>query len=112
MEDILAKMGLKGVHILTGLIAGMMGLLFNNKPRNFRQKIRSYIVVVSGAILTGYVTPLVLIYFHILNGAEYSVAFIVGLFGMGLIEGLFALLNKLKNDPIEIGKAIRDIFRR
>lgn len=112
MEDILLKLGLKAGHLITGLIAGIMGLVFNNRPRSFRQKIRSYFVVVSGAILTGYLTPLVLLKWTFLNGAEYSIAFVVGLFGMGLVESIFVLLNKLKDNPIEVGKALKDLFKR
>jgi len=112
MEDILLKLGLKAGHLITGLIAGIMGFVFNNKPTNFKEKIKSYFVVLSGAILTGYLTPLVLLKWELLNSAEYSVAFVVGLFGMGLVESVFVLINKLKENPVEVGRKLRDIFRK
>ena len=112
MEDLLAKIGLKGAHLLTGLIAGVMGLVFNKRLTTIREKIRAYTIVLSGAILTGYITPLVLLKWEFLIGAEYSVAFVVGLFGMGLIEAIFNFIGRLKADPLGVGKAIKDIFSR
>lgn len=112
MEDMLAKLGLKGAHLLTGLIAGLMGLLFNKRPTTIREKIKAYAVVLSGAMLTGFLTPLVLLKWEWLQGAEYSVAFIVGLFGMGIIEAIFNFISKLKADPLGVGKAIKDMFFR
>jgi hypothetical protein len=112
MDDILMKFGLKTGHLITGLIAGVMGLLFNKRPQNIRQKTRSYFVVLSGAVLTGYLTPLILLKWKWLESAEYSVAFVVGLFGMGVIESIFMLISKAKTDPIGIGKAIKDFIRK
>lgn len=112
MEDILAKLGLKGIHLITGLIAGIMGLLFNKRPQTVRENIRSYMVVLFGAILTGYITPLVLLKFDFLLSAEYSVAFVVGLFGMGVIEGGFKIIESLKKDPLGVISSIKDIFKR
>ena len=111
MEDMLLKIGIKAGHLITGLIAGLMGLLFNKKPQNFRQKVKSYLIVVSGAIATGFITPLILVKWDWLMDAEYSVAFVVGLFGMGIIESLFVLVSKIQQDPISIGKAIRNIWK-
>lgn len=104
------KIGLKGGHVMTGLIAGIMGFLFNKKPSTITEKIRSYLVVLSGAVLTGFLTPLVLLKWDLLSDAEYSVAFVVGLFGMGIIESLFVLVNKLKENPLDIMKKIKDTF--
>lgn len=112
MDEILAKMGLKMGHLATGLIAGLMGFMFNKKPSNISEKIRSWVVVFSGAILTGYITPLVLLKWDFLESAEYSVAFVVGLFGMGIVESIFILINTKKNDLPAIIKGIRDIFKR
>lgn len=112
MEDVLVKFGIKTGHLITGLIAGVMGLLFNKRPQTMRQKIRSYFVVLSGAVLTGYITPLILLKWKWLIGAEYSVAFVVGLFGMGVIETLFIIIKKAKENPISTISSIRDIFKK
>lgn len=111
MEDVLLKFGVKTGHLITGLVAGIMGLLFNKRPQTLRAKIRSYIVVLSGAVLTGYITPLILLKWDWLSGAEYSVAFVVGLFGMGVIETGFVIVKKLKENPLDTIKNIRNIFK-
>ena len=107
----LAKFGLKSAHIITGLIAGAMGLVFNRRPRTLREKIKAYVVVICGAVLTGYLTPLVILKWEWLSHTEYSVAFIVGLFGMGGVQAMFNLLNRLKANPIPTLKSIREIFK-
>lgn len=112
MDDMLAKLGLKSMHIITGLIAGIMSLLFNKKPKTISEKIKAYSVVIAGALVTGYLTPVILLKWNWLMSVEHSVAFCIGLFGMGIIEALFMLISKLKSNPLEVGKAIRDIFKR
>ena len=112
MEDMLAKLGLKGAHLITGLIAGIMGLIFNKKPVSKKEKIKAYAVVLGGAILTGFLTPLVLLKWEWLLGAEYSVAFVVGLFGMGILETIFNLIGRLKVDPVAVLKSLKDIFSK
>lgn len=102
MEDLLAKFGIKLAHVITGLIAGSMGLLFNKKVLTRREKIRAYIIVVCGAILTGYLTPLLLVWAEWLQEAEYAVAFLVGLFGMGILEIIFDLIEGAKTNPTKI----------
>lgn len=111
MEDMLLKFGVKMGYLITGLIAGVMGLMFNKRPNTIKEKMRSYVVVLFGAVLTGYLTPLVLLNWKWLQEAEYSVAFVVGLFGMGIIETGFIVIKKVKENPLEIGKQIKNIFR-
>jgi len=106
MEDTLAKFGVKGAHLLTGLIAGVMGLIFNNKPRTLKEKIKAYIIVLAGAVLTGYITPLVLIKWDALLSVEHSVAFLVGLFGIGIAQGIFMVVSKFKDNPIGTAKEV------
>ena len=112
MEDVLMKFGIKTGHVITGLLASGIGLIFNKRVHTLREKIRGYFVVICGSILTGYITPLILLKWKWLDSAEYSVAFVFGLFGMGIVESIFLLISKLKENPIQVGKAIRDIFKR
>ncbi|GAH09780.1 unnamed protein product, partial [marine sediment metagenome] len=56
---------------------------------------------------TGYVTPLVLVYQPNWQGAEYSVAFIVGIFGMSLIRDIFNFIYDFGKNPIEYIRAVR-----
>lgn len=111
MEEILMKFGVKTGHLITGFIAGLMGMLFNKRPQTFRQRVRAYIVVFFGALLTGYITPAILLKWKWLIDVEYSVAFVVGLFGMGLIESIFVIINKLKNDPLSVIERLKKIWK-
>jgi len=110
MEDYLIKFGIKTGHLITGLIAGAMSLVFSQRPRNLREKVRSYFIVIFGSLATAYITPVIVLKWIWLQSVDYSVAFVVGLFGMGLIESIFALLYKFKNNPLAVGKAIKDFF--
>lgn len=112
MEELAMKLGIKLGYVVTGLLGGLMSLMFNKKPRTRLEKIRSYVIVVLGALLTGYITPLILLKWSAFQNVEYSIAFIVGLFGMGITEAIFVLIQKLKTDPIGTITSIKSIFTR
>ena len=86
MEDFFAKIGVKIPHIITGLIAGAIGTLFNARPRTRVEKIKAYLIIASGAVVTAYITPLIVAWKPFFAEVEYSVAFMVGIFGMGILE--------------------------
>ena len=106
MEEILAKFGIKAAHLVTGIIGGAVGLLFGKPRKGIIAKLRAIITVIVGAVVTGYVTPLIFIWKPELETVEHAIAFVVGLFGMGVIEGVFNIISKFKTNPIE---SIRDL---
>ena len=110
--DLLVKSGLKGGHFLFGFIAGIVGLMFSQKPDSWRGRLRLFFIFIAGTVTTGVLTPLVLLKWQWLLSAEYSVAFVVGLFGMGLIEAGFRLITKLKQNPLSVLKSLKDIFKK
>lgn len=107
MEEILAKLGLKGVHLLTGLIGSSIALLYGKRIRTWKDKLKAIIIVLSGATVTGYLTPLILIYKPEWVGAEYSIAFIVGIFGMSIIKDVFNFIYDFGRNPLEYLKMLR-----
>lgn len=109
MEEYLIKFGLKTGHFISGFVAGIVGIIFNKDDT--RSKFRKWSIVCFGAICTGYLTPLVIKKWDWLLDVEYSVAFVVGLFGMGLIESVFVIINKLKNDPLSVIERLRKIWK-
>ena len=109
MEDVLAKMGLKGIHLITGLLGGCIGLIYGKKVRTWRDKLKAVLIVLSGAIVTGYVTPLILVYKPNWIGAEYSIAFVVGIFGMSIIKDVFSFLYEFGKSPLEYLKMFRSV---
>tara|TARA_R110002012_G_scaffold263606_1_gene446760 strand:- start:472 stop:813 length:342 start_codon:yes stop_codon:yes gene_type:complete len=112
MEEMLAKVGLKGVHIITGLIGGSIGLFFGKTLKTVRDKVKAFFVVLAGSVVTGYITPLIMIWFPNWESAEYSIAFFMGLMGMGVVEGLVSLVTKFKTKPVETIKEIKEIARK
>ena len=111
MEDFFAKMGVKIPHIITGLIAGAIGALFNERPRTRWEKIRSYCIIASGSVVTAFVTPLIVAWKPFFADVEYSVAFIVGIFGMGILEGMYKVVKRFNSSPFEVMEAFKKIWR-
>ena len=110
--DLLVKSGLKGGHFLFGFIAGVVGLMFSQKPNSWRGRLRMFFIFIAGTLTTGMLTPLVLLKWQWLYTAEYSVAFVIGLFGMGLVEAGFRIITKLKQNPLSVLKSLREVFKR
>ncbi len=108
MEEIFAKLGIKGVHLLTGLMGGSIALLFGRKIKTWRDKLKAVIFVLAGATVTGFVTPLVLVYKPEWVGAEYSIAFIVGIFGMSVIRDVLSFLYDFGKNPMEYLRMLRN----
>tara|TARA_R110002020_G_C15686704_1_gene719420 strand:- start:101 stop:442 length:342 start_codon:yes stop_codon:yes gene_type:complete len=112
MEDVIAKLGIKGIHFVIGLIGGAVALIFGKKRNTILDKIHALGVVIAGAVATGYITPLVFLWSPSLESAEHGIAFFIGIMGMGVIEGLLNVVNKFKIDPLGTIKNSIDVFRK
>lgn len=99
MEDYLLKTGIKLSHFIVGLLAGIITLIFNKRLFTLRDKMRAFIVVTSGAVVTAFLSPLVLVWWPFLQPAEHGIAFLIGLFGMGVIQSLLSFLVEFSKDP-------------
>ena len=108
MEDIFAKLGVKGIHLLTGLLAGSIALIFGGKIKTWRDKLKAIIFVLAGAVVTGFITPLVMVWKPNWIEAEHSIAFIVGIFGMGVIRGMFQFMYDFGKNPMEYLRMLRN----
>ena len=107
MEDMLAKIGIKIGYLVTGFLGGAIALLFGVRPKNWRDKLKAVLFVISGAILTGFVTPLVLKWAPNWAGVEYSIGFVVGLMGMGILRDIFIVIRDFGKNPMEYLRMIR-----
>ena len=113
MEEILVKLGLSASHLVTGLIAGIVGLIFGKRStETIRDKVKVFTVIVSGAVVTGCTTPLLFIWKPQWEVAEHSIAFMVGLLGMGIIEGFLNVVTKFKTKPVETIKEVKNILKK
>jgi len=107
MEEILAKLGIKGVYLITGLIGSSVALLFGRKIKTWKDKLKAIIFVLAGSVVTGFVTPLVLVWQPNWIGAEYSIAFVVGIFGMSIIRDLLNFIYDFGKNPLEYLRMLR-----
>ena len=107
MEEFLAKLGVKGVHLFTGLLGSSIALLYGNKVKTWKDKVKAILIVLSGATVTGYVTPLVLLYKPDWIAAEYSIAFVIGIFGMSIIRDVFNFIYDFGKNPLEYLRMLR-----
>ena len=98
MESFLAKVGLKAPYLIAGVFGGIFLVYFGGRPKTVREKIKAIITVILSAVATGYLTPLVISVSPDLVTGEYGLAFIIGLFGMGLIHGLLNFINDFIKD--------------
>lgn len=98
-------------HAITGILAGAISLLFNKYPRTRVEKFRAFFIVAGGAVTTAFLTPLLLAYFKWMENAEYGVAFILGLFGMGVLEGIYKVVQAFVVNPIETLEKIKKAWR-
>jgi len=108
MEEVLAKLGLKSAHLITGLVGGAVGLIFGKQKNTLMGKLKSIGVVIVGAIVTGYVTPIILNVKPHWENTEHSIGFLVGIFGMGIIEGFINLVKSFTKKPIKTIKSIKN----
>jgi hypothetical protein len=99
MEDFFFKTGVKISHFIVGLLAGIITLIFNKRLFTLKDRIRAFIVVASGAVVTAFITPLIIVWQPFMLPAEHGIAFLVGLFGMGVIQSLLSFLVAFTNDP-------------
>ena len=107
MEELLAKLGIKGVYLITGLIGSSVALLFGRKIKTWRDKLKAVIFVLAGSVVTWFVTPLVLVWHPSWAGAEYSIAFVVGIFGMSIIRDLLNFIYDFGKNPMEYLRMLR-----
>lgn len=111
MEDIFAKIGIKSAHLFAGFIGGVFVMYFGKRPTSIREKIRAFITVILSAVCTGYLTPLIISWQPDWESVEHGLAFLVGLFGMGVLHGFFNLVTAFTYDPIGVVKNIRNAIR-
>lgn len=99
--------------LIIGAIGGAMSVLFGaNKPTDFRGYIKASLFVFAGAVITNFLTPLSIHLMPSLDGLEYSIAFIVGLFGVGVVKALFSVVTMLSTDFFGTIKKIKDAIMK
>jgi len=88
-----------GIDILAfkaGLIGGFLSLWYEKK----RTPWQAGISILSGAVLAGYLGPMVKEYFHLSDGSASGAAFLLGLGAMRLVPGLLGLAASFAKNPL------------
>ncbi len=107
MEEMLAKIGLKGAYLLTGLVGSSIALLYGRKIKTWRDKLKAVVFVLAGSVVTGFVTPLIIVWKPDWIGAEHSIAFVIGIFGMSIIRDIFNFIYDFGKNPLEYFRILR-----
>ena len=106
------ELGIKTMHLITGFLGGSLAIFFGKKVHTIRDKIRAFLTVVAGSVVTGFATPAMILWKPTWESAEHSIAFFIGLVGMGVIEGILNLVMKFKHKPVETIKEVKDIIKK
>lgn len=99
--DFFAKLFTKAPLIIAGLIGGALAVLLGKKRSTIREKFFAIVIVLLSTFVTWYVTPIILLWLPTLETVEHSVGFVVGIFGIGIIEGLLNLVKKFTLNPLQ-----------
>ena len=106
MEDLLAKLGLKAVYLVSGFFGAIITLIFN---KNLGY-LKSVILVVGGTIGATFLTPLLIGLIPFFLEHEPTAGFLCGFLSMGMLGGLFRVSDRFKSDPIQTLKDIKKIL--
>lgn len=98
--------------LAVGAIGGAISMLFGDKkPQTIREWSKSAVFVLAGAVITNFITPLLLHWFPSINEFEYSIAFVFGLLGIGIVKAIFNVVKQLNTDFFGTIKNIKNIFK-
>lgn len=112
MEDFFLKYGLKSAHFLIGLIGGgLVVVIGGNTVWTIRSVLYALAVMTGGAVVTMFGTPLVIHVIH-WDSVEYSVAFFVGILGMGITKGFLKIVSDFSKNPYKIVDYIISIYKK
>lgn len=89
-------LGVKAVTAAAGFL-GAVASLSAIKPLSRAQ---AFLSVLTGAIMAGYLTPVVAHYMSLTAELQNGVAFVLGLTSMHSIPGLLRLGEMFRNDPM------------
>jgi len=89
--------------------AGLLGALVSLYFLKNLSGIKALIAVLVGTVCATYLTPLFLQFTTVADKAENGVAFLLGVFSMNLVGGIFKVSEKFRDKPIETFKKLKKI---
>jgi hypothetical protein len=87
--------GVKLAYLIAGFAGGVVSLTYV-RPLN---KWQGCLAIITGALGSNYLTPMLMHYAKFDTPLEHGSAFIIGLCAMNIIPGIIFLSEKWKKDP-------------
>jgi hypothetical protein len=84
------------------LIAGLAGAVVSLSYLKELTKWQMVLAVLTGALVAGYMTPIVNWYFDLEEVLSNGMAFILGLTSMNIVPGVMKLSEIVRNDPMSL----------
>lgn len=102
--EILESLGVKAPSLVAGLAGGAASLTFQ---KNIGW-LRALVLIITGAVCAGYLTPLAVDYVAADQRLEGAYAFLIGLLSMHIIGGLISLGERFQDNPGAFLKIFRN----
>lgn len=107
-DELLKYLDVDIALIAAGFFGGIATLYSTTKVT-----VKVFLTAVSGgALLAGFLTPFASEILNLSGGIESGVAFLIGVFGMNIIGGMFGLSQKFRKDPIDTVSAIKKVAEK
>lgn len=99
--------------LIVGAIGSSLTVLSGDKkPKTFKEYLKVTGLILSGSIITNFLTPLLIHYVPSLQNLEASAGLVVGLFGIGVIGAILKVITKLNTDFFGTIKSFKDILNK
>ena len=81
------------------LLAGFLGVVVSLRFIQGLSIVQSVLSVVTGAVVTGYIAPIIQLKLDLSAPMEHGLGFLLGLTAMNTVPGIVKLSDKFKEDP-------------
>ena len=93
--EILRILGIKAPVAIAAIVGALLSLIMTKGLT----PIRAMISLISGFFSSIYCTPLIVSYFDISSDGQNGIAFLLGVIGMNLVNGLYSLSKSFSYSP-------------
>lgn len=102
-----ASLKLKTGVLLAGLAGGVLSVFHEKESISWWH---AWVMLLTGALTAGFITPLAGRWLGLGEGLENSVGFVIGLTSMRLIELLLNIIEALSKNPKIIWTGLKELF--
>lgn len=91
-------LGVKYASLIAGLAGAVVSLTYLKELTKWQM----VLAVVTGALVAGYITPVVTWYFSLEEVLSNGMSFLIGLTSMNIVPGIMKLSAIIKDDPMSL----------